>query len=268
MTPTTDPAAIAAHFVRARATRQGFADFPGTLPDTLEAAYAVQQAEIEQWPDAVAGWKVGRLSPDLAARCGTDRFLGPIFAATVARLGAEGAAPCDFPAFPNGFAAFEAEVLVGLARDAAPDRADWTAADAAALAGPMHIGVEVAGSPLAGIARLGSLASVCGFGNNAGLIVGPEIPGWRGRDAEPLTCTVTVDGAVVGDRRRDSLTAGALEGLAFALGQAARMGRPLRAGQWVSTGALTGVHAVTDGALCRADFGAYGSLTCMVRARP
>ena len=259
----TEDSDIARHFIRARAAQKGFEDFPGAVPDTLERCYAVQLAEIAQWPDAVAGWKVGRLSPDLAARFGVDRFLGPIFAATVDRADSS---PRIFPAFTGGFAAFEAEILVRLAADAAPGQSEWTAGQASALVGPMHIGVEVAGSPLASIARLGSLASVCGFGNNAGLIVGPEIPDWRRRAAEPLPCRVSIDGAVAGDRTRTELAAGALEGLAFALGQAARLGLPLRSGQWVSTGALTGVHPVAIGAACTADFGPFGTLDCTVRA--
>ena len=39
-----------------------------------------------------------------------------------------------------------------------------------------------------------------------------------------------------------------------ALGMAARLGRPLKAGQWVSTGALTGVHAIAIGQQARIAF--------------
>jgi 2-keto-4-pentenoate hydratase len=38
-----------------------------------------------------------------------------------------------------------------------------------------------------------------------------------------------------------------LEALRFLLGHLAQRGRALRAGQWVSTGAITGVHQVFPG---------------------
>lgn len=252
---------IAAHFVRARTAKAGFADFPGALPDDLDDCYAVQRAEIDLWPDRLAGWKVGRLSADIAVRVGTDRFLGPIFAETVDET--PGAIRC-FPAFRDGFAAFEAEILIRLAEDADPARQDWTTEDAASLIGPMHIGVEVAGSPLSTINSLGSRASVCGFGNNAGLIVGPEIADWRARAQEPLSCAVSVNGTEIARKSRPALAAGAVEALVVTLRQAARMGLPLRAGQWVSTGALTGVHPVRIGDRCVGDFGAFGSVACAV----
>ncbi|MDB6157927.1 MAG: mhpD, partial [Gammaproteobacteria bacterium] len=53
--------AIAEQFVRARLDATALPDFPGSIPATLNTAYAYQDRAIALWPDFVAGWKVGRI---------------------------------------------------------------------------------------------------------------------------------------------------------------------------------------------------------------
>jgi 2-keto-4-pentenoate hydratase len=55
---------------------------------------------------------------------------------------------------------------------------------------------------------------------------------------------------------------GPLESFRFLLEACARRGRPLRAGQLVSTGAITGVHEIRSGQSARVSFGRYGDLHC------
>jgi 2-keto-4-pentenoate hydratase len=50
--------------------------------------------------------------------------------------------------------------------------------------------------------------------------------------------------------------------LAFALRCNARRGRPLRAGDFVSTGAATGVHSIGAGQTAEAIFTGTGTLRC------
>jgi 2-keto-4-pentenoate hydratase len=59
------------------------------------------------------------------------------------------------------------------------------------------------------------------------------------------------------------VSGGPLAALAFALRCNARRGRPLRAGELVSTGAATGVHAITAGQSAEAIFAGLGSLRCV-----
>lgn len=255
----------AAVFVEKRAAALGFPDYPGPLPATLDEAYAVQSAAIARWPDGIAGWKVGRIPPALSATLGADRFIGPVFGRDIVEASAE----IGFPAFVDGFAAFEAELVIIAAADAPADELDWTTEEAAGIAGAMHIGIEVAGSPLASINDLGSLATIAGFGNNNGEIMGPEVTDWRSRPLDSLVCTTTIDGVVAGKASADAIPGGPLAALAFALGQAARLGRPVRKGELISTGAITGVHAVSIGQACEADFAGVGTLRCtVVAAKP
>ena len=54
-----------------------------------------------------------------------------------------------------------------------------------------------------------------------------------------------------------------LAALAFALRCNARRGRPLRAGDYISTGAATGVHSIGAGQSAEAIFTGVGTLKCV-----
>lgn len=250
----------AASFVEARKAASGFPDYPGALPADLDQAYAVQLAEIGLWPDRVAGWKVGRIAPPLVASLGEDRFAGPIFAATVRDAGPVN----DFAAIEHGFSAFEAELVIVASADAPAGKADWTVDEARELAGAMHIAVEVAGGPFAAANDLGPLTMIASFGGNNGLILGPEIANWRALSFDTIRCTTTIDDAVVGEATAGAIPGTPVAALAFALARTARMGRPIRKGDLISTGAITGVHVVRIGQRCTADFGAFGAIACTV----
>src|SRR5215472_11146017 len=120
---------IAEQFVRARLDATSLPDFPGSIPATLNTAYAYQDRAIALWPDNVAGWKVSRIGPPWREEVGEDRLVGPIFRRGI-RLAPPGAV-IEFPAFRGGFAAIEAEFVFRLAADAEPDKTLWTPEEAA-----------------------------------------------------------------------------------------------------------------------------------------
>ncbi|MBO9380591.1 2-keto-4-pentenoate hydratase [Sphingomonas histidinilytica] len=250
----------AARFVEARRAASGFSDYPGALPADLDQAYAVQLAEIGQWPDRIAGWKVGRIAPPLVETLGEDRFVGPMFAATILSAGATN----DFAAIENGFSAFEAELVIVASGDAPAGKTDWTADEAADLAGAMHIAVEVAGGPFAAANDLGPLTTIASFGGNNGLVLGAEIANWRALSFDAIRCITTIDGTVAGQAPASAIPGTPIAAFAFALARTARMGRPIRKGDLISTGAITGVHAVRIGQRCTADFGDFGAIACTV----
>src|SRR3979490_2859259 len=71
--------AIAEQFVRARLDATALPDFPGSIPATLNTAYAYQDRAIALWPDFVAGWKVGRIAEPGLGRLRADRPRGALF---------------------------------------------------------------------------------------------------------------------------------------------------------------------------------------------
>ena len=260
--PGTDPAptAIAARFVQARRAGQALPGFPGAVPQDLAAGYACQDAAIALWPDRIAGWKVGYIAPDRRDGSGDDRLVGPIFSGAVWPQAAGGTE--DVPVFVGGFAAVEAEYVFRLGADAPAGKTLWTADQALALVAALHIGIETAGSPLATINELGPSVVVSDFGNNAGLVLGPEIADWRRRPDSSLTCETFIDDRSVGRGGAASVPGGLGAALAFALGRCARRGQPLRAGMLVTTGAATGIHDILAGQQARISFGAAGELPC------
>jgi 2-keto-4-pentenoate hydratase len=254
--------AISTSLVTARRDTEGLPLYPGALPETLEEAYAVQARASQLWGDAIAGWKVGRILGDLATRHGADRFIGPIFATSVEIC--ESGTVGRFPAIAGGTAALEAELVAVLGETLAPNRNDWTAGDVTSLLSGVHIGIEVAGCPVGNVGNFGPLASIAVFGNNLGLIVGQAIADWENVDLNGVCCTASIDNEEVATAIAGALPGGPLTATAFALNQAAKLGITLPSGTLISTGAITGMHPVTIGQTCVADFGELGIIRCRV----
>ena len=258
-----DAKGVAAEFVRARRSAGSFTKYPGPLPPDLDAAYRCQDEAIALWDDTVAGWKVGWIPEPFSAKYGAQRLVGPIFHRALQR--SNGDAPVDAPVFAQGFAAIEAEFVFQLGKDAPANVTEWTAETARRFVKTMFIGIEIASSPLQNINDFGPAVVASDFGNNAGLLLGSEVPDWQSRTLDSLVCETRIAGAVVGRGNAAAVSGGPLAALAFALRCNARRGRPLRAGDLVSTGAATGVHSISAGQSAEAIFTGTGSLRCVAR---
>jgi 2-keto-4-pentenoate hydratase len=252
--------AIAKAFVEARRQARSLAAFPGEVPATMNGGYAVQEQAIDLWDDEIIGWKVGKIPDALVDRLGQTRVTGPIFRHQL--WIADPKAPTPTPVFKGGFAALEAEFIYELMEDAPPAKLDWTIAEATALRGRMRIGVEMAGSPLATINELGPTVVAADFGNNNGLILGPLLEDWGDEPDAAYVCEAFIDGERVGQGSAASIPGGPMESVRFLLEHVARRGRPLKAGQFVSTGAASGIHDIEAGALGRVSFARHGDVTC------
>ena len=249
---------IARAFVGARRGGRALEAYPGLQPESLEAAYAIQDEAICAWPDRIAGWKLGRINAPHDARFGAGRLAGPIFSRNVWTAAHT---PTRFGVIEGGFAAVEAEYVIEIG-ETAPDRGDWTVDTVAPLVSRVFIGVEIAGSPFAGINEHGPAVTASDFGNNAGLILGGEVACWRERLSD-LTCTMTINDVAIGRGGATAIPGGPLDSLAFLLNLLHRRGRRLEAGQLVSTGAATGVHDIFAGQSATADFGPDGRIDCL-----
>jgi 2-keto-4-pentenoate hydratase len=230
---------IAEQFVRARLAGQSFSQYPGTVPATLAEAYSLQELAIQRFPDAIVGWKVARIGAQWSKQYPEERLVVPVF--------------------QGGFAAVEAEIVLRVNEDAPANKTNWTIDEAAELVRSFHLGVETAGSPLATLNDLGPGAIIGDFGNNWGVIVGSMVGEWRSI-AEIIALTFIED-ALCG-RGTAFIRQGALGALAFALNKCAERGRPLRAGDVVSTGAITGVHDIKVGQRSRLVFEGCGEIEC------
>lgn len=218
--------------------------FPGELPANLADAYGVQAISREDWPDTVIGWKVGGIPPKHREALGADYLSGPIFARRFFRV--EQGKVSQMPVFADGFAAIEPEFVLQLGETPADDR--------------VYIGAEIASSPIVAINDVGPIAVVCDFGNNNGLLLGPEIAEWRDLSGECVPVRAEIEGKVVGEKEVFDLPEAVARSREFLFDLAGRVGIDLPVGTYVSTGAITGVHDAECGDRSTLDFGPRGKL--------
>lgn len=257
------PEEIARRFLAARRAGSGLPDYPGVPPETLEEAYIIQAAALARTTEQIAGWKVGRILPPKTERYGSNWLAGPIFAPTVAQ--AEGQATAFI--FADGFGAVEAEFLFRIAVPPPSGKTSFSLEEAASLIDAVRIGIEVASSPFSGINLLGPAVTISDFGNNNGLLVGPEIADWRDGAYAHKDVITRIDGDVVGRGVAAAFVDGAIGSVRFLLQNLAERGIAVEQGWWISTGAVTGVHPVHVGQVVAADFGPYGVLHCQIEAQ-
>jgi len=252
---------IARTFVDAR--RRGIAvpDYPGTLPTTLADAYAVQDDALSLAEGEVVGWKVGRINPPID---GIDRLSGPIFAGSVHDQAEPAVA---MPVFADGFAAAEAEFLLRIGTAPDPAKTHYTMAEATALIDAVHVGIEIASSPFPGINSNGATATISDFGNNNGLVVGAEAEGWRDGDVNAWPIELWINDERIGAATAAAMLDGPFGAARYLFEHMAQRGIGLRAGQWISSGAVTGVHQVAIGDRVEAKFDGRFAVTCTIKAR-
>ncbi len=254
--PSKELDAVSRRLVAARANGNALPGFPGALPTTLQDAYAVQDASIARWPDEIAGWKVGMVPPEYRDRLAAERLAGPIFRSSIHDV--EAGATRAMPIYSGGFAAVEAEFVFEIGTEIEPVARDYSDDELVDLVAALHVGAEIASSPMADVNNLGPCSVVSDFGNNAGLLVGPGVPNWSDLPLEALTAAVIVDDAVVGTANASAIEGGPLQALRFLLGLAAARKLTLSRGTYVSCGAVTGIHEVTVESRSTIDFGPHG----------
>jgi len=258
---------IAEAFVAARREARPLGAFPVRLPDVLDDSVAVQETALRLTGERIAGWKVAMVPPHLRVPLAAERLAGPVDATTVIRCAAGDVV--EIAVYDGGFAAVEAEFVVVLGDEPRPGAEGFTAEAIRDAVARIHAGVEVASSPLPTLNDLGPLAVVCDHGNNAGVVVGPAIEGWRDLPPTDLASRTRVDGTIVGDGSAASVPGGPLGAVAWLAGHLAARGRRLAAGDVISTGMTTGVHPVRPGATARVDFAHAGGFDLeVVAVRP
>jgi 2-keto-4-pentenoate hydratase len=254
-------ARIAKEFVNARRSATALRDYPGTMPAALAEAYAMQDAAIALTDTPIAGWKVGRINPPIE---GADRLAGPIF---VDQTFDAGESPRAMPVFAGGFAAAEAEFLLRIGTAPDPARLAYTLDEATALIDRVCVGIEIASSPFGGINDHGAGVTISDFGNNNGLVIGADIADWRALDLNAWPVELTIDGVSTGVATAAAMLDGPFGAARFLFELMAVRGIALSVGQWISTGAVSGVHPVAVGARIAAIFDQRLTVECSISAQ-
>lgn len=243
----------AATLLEARLSGQALAAFPAPVPATLAEAYAIQHRLCSALGGPVLGWKLGRVPPPLVAPLGAARLAGPVL--HCADL--DGETPGEARIFAGGASAIEIEVMLRLR--SVPDRRIDSDDEARTYVEEVRAGFEVASSPAPDVFDHSPFSIIADVGINNGLLLGPQID-LAGFDR--IKVATEIDGAPVGTGRPCDVLDGPLGSLRFLVALHHDGVITLEAGQWISAGAITGVHPIAPGQTATARFGAAIRIAC------
>lgn len=255
----SDVTSISDAFLRARRAVQPLNDFPGDVPGDLATAYAVQNRSASRWGEPVVGYKVGGIGPQWREGYPSAWLAGPVFPSLVYRIDKDG--EINIPVYDGGFAAYEPE-LVFILEDVSNVTEPVTSLEAAkTYVKAVHIGAEIASSPLSAINDLGPGSIISDFGNQCGVVIGPEISlDWLNHLGDILVA-ITIDGELIGQKPVNPGEGGPLDALRFLLNHLQNQApeTALPDSLILSSGAITGVHRAEPGSVSVLDYRPHGS---------
>jgi 2-keto-4-pentenoate hydratase len=217
--------AIADRLLAARRQGARIALAGADAPKDYDEGFAIQDKVVAALASPVIGWKVMQV-PD-----------GPVIFAPILQSGRI-AAGGTWNVAGTEPAGIELEIAFRFAADVPAGAKPEAVLDAVAAA---HVVFELCQSRIADPAKQPRHVMLADCIANAGLVVGPEIAGWRNLDLAARPGRLLVDGKVhVEGKSVDPVAA--LQMLPPALAQ---RGKRLTAGQFVITGSLIGMNWLT-----------------------
>ena len=201
--------------------------------------------------EAVLGWKIGRIPAVDVDRLNADRLAGPIRSIGEAECG-------EAPIFTGGAGAIEAEFMLRLAH--IPERAPRTDPEARALVDLVCAGIEVASSPIRTIHDHAPFDIIADLGINNGNLLGAEFA--LDSDFDRFTVTTRIYGEPVGTGRACDVLDGPFGAVRFLVALHLAEVLQIEPGQWISAGAITGVHPISVGQRAEIDFGGRATMVC------
>lgn len=234
-------------------------------PATAEDGYAVQKAFIAAWDDPVAGWKAGATLKAVQDRFGlSEPFLGPMFRATVTDSPAtlEAKTLNLGPAGPDGKRAVSVEVEFAfrLGRELAPCAGGYSEVEVLDAVEALIPAMEIITPRFEAVpgGQPGQALADCGL--NGGIILGAPVGNWRNIDYPSFATKLVVDGKTVVEGTGALVLGHPFKSLVWLVNNVGRLGHTLAKGQVLTTGSMTGIYAVEQGAEAVGDFGPLGKV--------
>lgn len=222
----------------------------------VEAAYAVQLAQVRRWTAAgrrIAGRKIGLTSKAVQRQLGVDEpDFGHLFADMV--FGDNEELPFERLQQPK----VEAEVAVILGRDlTAEDTSVADVIDAVAWVAPA---IEIVSSRIADW-KINILDTVADNASSGLVAVGGPVRRLEGLDLAGCAMTLRVNGQQVSAGSGRDCLGHPLNAAAWLARRSAALGHPLRKGELILTGALGPMAAVAPGDRVEAEITGLGSIS-------
>ena len=229
---------------------------PRLVPADKATAYRIARMVEEELGWDVAGWKIAAMKEGLQRELRTDspiygRVFAPMIMQSPARV--EHARLCS--PIP------EVEYQARLGADLPPRDKPYALEEVSEAVVSLHTGIELAECRFIHDAAFPPLPAILADGAGAGTIVcGASIPDWKTRDIAGQEVQLMCNGTL----RRKGTAAEALDHplvpLTWLANELSRTGVGLKAGQFVSTGTLTGMLRPKRGETYVADFGPFGTV--------
>jgi 2-keto-4-pentenoate hydratase len=243
MTPQ-DIQRAAAVLVQARRTRTHLKGLPDDLkPDSIEAAYAIQDEVTRQLGKLIGGFKA--IAPASAEPQRAMLYGGTLHAS-----------PASMAAADVPHCGVEAEVAF-MYRQAFPPRDTPYSRDEVAAGMDCCAAIEVVSGRYDRSVQIGNLERLADGILNGGFVYGPLIKDWRHLDLGNLHVTQSINGQVRIDKKGGHPTGDPL-GVAEMLVNLWRAKGGVRAGQFITCGSFTGLTYINPGDVCTVRFEALG----------
>ncbi|MGH1361456.1 MAG: 2-keto-4-pentenoate hydratase [Burkholderiaceae bacterium] len=227
-----------------------------SCPQTPEQGYAIQAVFAELRNEAIAGWKIAATAQAGRDHINVDRPLG-------GRL-LESAVSGDGSTVNlrhNRMRVAEVEIVLMLGQDLSPQEQDFTEEQVAAAIISVHPGLEFPDSRFADFTRVGAACLIADNACASRFVLGP--PNTSDIDLAALaqlkTSLLINDQTVTSGRGSDAL-GGPVTALVWLANTLSRLGQPIKAGQFVTTGVTGNPSPVAPGDQVRADLGELGSV--------
>ncbi|MFO1062185.1 MAG: fumarylacetoacetate hydrolase family protein [Dongiaceae bacterium] len=230
---------------------------PDCRPRDLAEAYEVQAAMGELIGGPQLGWKIAATSRDGQRHIGVDEPLGaPLYRRMAYK---------DGDTMPLGLGhmkAAEAEFAFRLGRDLPGGAAPYGVDAVMAAVDALFLAIEVPDSRYADFAAAGAPQLVADQACACFFVLGPEAaPGWRQADLAAHPVKALRNGAVVAEGSGANVLGDPRLALTWLANDRVKRGRPLRAGEVVTTGTCVKPVTIAPGDALVADFGSLGRVS-------
>lgn len=231
------PAEVASHLVNARTNHVAWeAGNTAELSDMADV-YAVQDLVTDQLALEIGAWKTSPLEDPAAP------FAAPIYTRDIHASGAQIAASELF------VIGLEGEIAFRFNRDFPASAQPYNRNDIIAGVSEMLPLIEVVDTRMINGMQQDASLKMADNQSNAGIVIGdPVTSGWQGVDATRQAVSLTVNGEVAYGPNSNSPVEDLFELMAGTINACAARGRPLRAGNIITTGSCTGLIFFEPGA--------------------